>query len=119
MQREMTAEMIFDYMGILLDKKAMEKDDFVMNFTITDTKEQYMLRVKNGVLLVFHDAYAEDADVSVTCPKNALFLILQNRLDANPDAVQVEGDSELLNRFMEHLNQFTTGKPADFNIIEP
>ncbi|MBE6933078.1 MAG: MBL fold metallo-hydrolase [Ruminococcaceae bacterium] len=119
MQREMTAEMIFDYMGILLDKEAMENDDFLMNFTIINTQEQYMLRMKNGVLLVYHDAHAEDADVSVTCPKNALFLILQNNLAANPEAVQVEGDSELLSRFMENLNQFTTGKPADFNIIEP
>ena len=119
MQREMTAEMIFDYMGILLDKQAMEEDDFAMNFTITNTQKQYVLRVKNGVVLTYEDAHAEDAQVSVTCPKNALFLILQNNLAANPEAVQVEGDSELLSRFMENLNQFTTGKPADFNIVEP
>ena len=118
-QREMTASMLFDYMGIFLDKAAMADQSFVMNFTLTDVQEQYMVRIKNGVVLVYDNTLSDQADVSVTCPKNALFLILQNNIDSNPEAFQVEGNVELLNLFMENLNQLSFTSPADFNIVEP
>ena len=49
-----------------------------MNVILPDMGEQHMLRVKNGVLLVYADTLSYDADVSITCPKNALFAILTN-----------------------------------------
>ena len=118
-QKQMTAHMLFDYMGLLLDKAALADYDFAINITLTDTAEQYMLRIKNGVVLVYDNYRSDEADVSVTCPKNALFLILQNSLDAMPGAVQVEGDAALLDLFMENLNQLSTSGPATFNIVEP
>lgn len=117
--QEMTADMMFDYMGILLDKQAMAEYDFAMNVTLTDTNEQHMLRVKNGVVLVYENTQAEDADITITCPKNALFLILQNNPEGLAKAAKIEGDSELLHTFMGNLNQFSMGELAGFNIIEP
>ena len=49
-----------------------------MNVILPDMGEQHMLRVKNGVLLVYADTLSDDADVSISCPKNALFAILTN-----------------------------------------
>ncbi|MBR5534241.1 MAG: MBL fold metallo-hydrolase, partial [Ruminiclostridium sp.] len=118
-QREMTAPMLFDYMGIFLDKAAMADQDFVMNFTLTDVQEQYMVRIKNGVVLVYDNTLSDQADVSITCPKNALFLVLQNSIESNPEAFQIEGNAELLDLFMENLNQLNLSSPADFNIVEP
>lgn len=118
-QKQMTASMLFDYMGILLDKAALADYDFTINITLTDTQEQYMLRIKNGVVLVYDNFLSNKADVSVTCPKNALFLILQNNLDAMPGAVQVEGDTDLLDLFMQNLNQLDIANPVLFNIVEP
>ena len=69
--------MLFDYMGILLDKQAMADYDFIVNVTLPDVEEQYMLRVKNGVILVYDNAQSGEADLSITCPKNALLLLLQ------------------------------------------
>ncbi len=117
--KHLTASMVLDYMGILLDQTALADYDFIINVTITDTREQFMLRVKNGVMLVYDNTRSEEADVSVSCPQSALFLILKNSLDAVPGAVQVEGDADLLNLFMENLNQFDTATPALFNIVEP
>ena len=53
MVREMTADMLFDYMAILLDKQALASRSFTMNVSLTDTDERYMLRVRSGVLLVY------------------------------------------------------------------
>ena len=119
MQRQMTASMLFDFMGIRLDKEALSGYDFTINISLTDLQEQYMLQVKHGVVLVYDNYHSDEADVSVSCPKNALFLLLQNSLDAMPGAVQVEGDEELLNLFMENLDQLSGTAPATFNIVEP
>lgn len=35
--KNMTAEMVFDYIGILLDKHSMSKEDFTINVNLTDT----------------------------------------------------------------------------------
>ena len=118
-QKQMTASMLFDYMAILLDKEAMADKDFVMNVTLPDVREEYMLRIRHGVVLFYENTLGEAPDVSITCPKNALFLILQNKLDAAPEAIQVEGNTELLDLFMANLNQFSTMEAAAFDLVEP
>ena len=119
MVREMTAGMLFDYMAILLDKQALADQSFTMNVTLTDTGERYMLRIRSGVLLVYGDTHAEAADVSITCPKDALLLILGNEQARMADAIGVEGDAALLTLLAENLNQVPTLKTNGFNIIEP
>ena len=44
---------MLDYMAIVLNKEALQDADFVMNVTLPDVNEKHMLRVKNGVLLVY------------------------------------------------------------------
>ena len=86
---------------------------------LPDVGEQHMLRVKNGVLLVYADTLSDDADVSITCPKNALFAILTNNQETVAKAVKVEGSAELLTLMMENMNQFPITGATPFNIIEP
>ena len=78
-----------------------------------------MLRVKNGVVLVYEDALSDTADVSITCPKDALFAILTNNQETVAQAVRVEGRAELLTLMMENMNQFPIDGTNPFNIIEP
>ena len=119
MVREMTADMLFDYMAILLDKQALANQSFTMNVSLTDTGERYMLRVRSGVLLVYDDAHAEAADISITCPKGALLLILGNDQVHMANAIAVEGDAALLTLLAENLNQVPILETNGFNIIEP
>ena len=119
MVREMTADMLFDYMAILLDKQALANQSFTMNVSLTDTGERYMLRVRSGVLLVYDDAHAEAADVSITCPKGALLLILGNDQVHMANAIAVEGDAALLTLLAENLNQVPILETNGFNTIEP
>lgn len=116
--KEMTPEMIFDYMAILMDKQALSDQNFTMNVTLIDVGEQYALHVKNGVLLVYENTLKKDADVSITCPKNALFYVLTNNAEGMA-AVPVQGDASLLTLMMESMNQFQLAGINPFNIIEP
>jgi len=115
MQREMTAEMIFDYMGILLDKEAFAEKDFTMNVKLPDVQEKHMLQFRSGVLLHYADTLADNADVTVTCPKNALLYIFRNNMEGFSQAAMVEGDGSLLADLMGSMQKF----PANFNIVEP
>lgn len=119
MVKALSAPMLFDYMAIVMDKQALADCDFTMNVILPDVGEQHMLRVKNGVLLVYADTLSDDADVSITCPKNALFAILTNNQETVAKAVKVEGSAELLTLMMENMNQLPITGTNPFNIIEP
>ena len=119
MVKALSAPMLFDYMAIVMDKQALADEDFTVNVTLPDVGERHMLRVKNGVLLVYENTVSDSADVSITCPKNALFAILTNNQETVAKAVQTEGNAELLTRMMENMNQFPIGGTNPFNIIEP
>ena len=111
--------MIFDYMGIMLDKQAMAEYDFTIGVTLTDIKEQYMLRIKNGVVLVYENADVSGADVNIKCPKNAMLLVLQNNSENFAKMSEVTGDAEKLNLFMSNMNQLSSDECKTFNIVEP
>ena len=118
-QKEMTAVMIFEYMGILLDKQALANENFTINFTLMDVGEQHMLQIKNGVILIYEDTLRENADISVTCPKNALLYLLQGNVDALGRAAKIEGNIELLKLLASNLNELKRSEFSGFNIVEP
>ena len=115
---QMTPAMIFDYMGILMEKEAMADQDFTINVTLSDLIQQHVLHVKNCVLLVYENTHRADADVSITCPKNALLYILMNNVRAL-DAVPMEGNVELITLLAQSMNQVPVQGTVPFNIIEP
>ena len=101
-----------------MDKEAMTDQDFTINVTLSDLKQQHVLHAKNGVLLVYENTRREDADVSITCPKNALLYILMNNVRAL-DGVPMEGNVELITLFAQSMNQVPVQGTVPFNIIEP
>ena len=119
LMRALPAAMLFDYMAIVMDKQAMAEYDFIMNVTLPDVGQQHMLQVKNGVVLVYENTLSDQADVSITCPKNALVAILTGNQETVSKAIQVEGNEELLTLMMENMNQFPLTGTIPFNIIEP
>ena len=118
LQREMTADMLFGYMGIALDKSALADRNFTMQFTLPNINEHYTLQVKNGVLLVYENRTAEQTDVSVVCPKNALLYLMAGNVEAFKQVAAIEGDVELLTLFAENLTQISNAFNG-FNIVEP
>lgn len=119
LQKEMTASMCFEYMGILLDKQAMSEQNFTIQFTLSNPEEQHKLQIRNSVLLLYEDTCDTNADISILCPKNALFYLLKGNLEAFEQAAQIEGDLDLLSLFVSNLNQLSLAQFSGFNIIEP
>ncbi len=117
--KNMTAEMIFDYIGILLDKHSMSGEDFTIDVNLTDTGEKIMLRFNNGALLQYHNTSSDSAELTITCPKNALALILQRDMKKIGASMKLEGDVSKLELIVNNLNQFDVSANADFNIVEP
>lgn len=118
-QKNMTASMLFDYMGILLDKQAMAEYDFTVNIILPDVNEQHMLRFKNGVLLHHENTTSDEADLTITTVKNALFYIIQHNTEGIAQAMKLEGDTTLLDLIVENINQLNLQETPSFNIIEP
>ena len=118
-QKEMTATMLFDYMGILLDKAALANRDFTIQFILPDVGEQHALQVKNGVVLVYENAVREEADAAATCPKNALLYLMQGNVDAFTQVSQIEGDAAVLELLAANLTELSDSTVTLFNIVEP
>ncbi len=117
--KKMTVEMIFDYMGIVMDKDAMSKENFSINLTVADTNEKYLIKVTNGVILKFKDGYDGNAEISIATQKNALMLLMSRDMENFEKAAEITGDKALLKKFADNLTEITIGKSSDFNIIEP
>ena len=119
MLREMTPEMIFGYMGIILDKYAVQDENIIVNLTVFDLGEQYILNFRNGVLLTEKGIHSEEADVSVTCPKLALLYLIQGNFEEFKKVAKIEGDIEKLSYIVENLNELSDSETGFFNIVEP
>ncbi len=119
MVTNMTADMLFDYMGIILDKQALEEENFAIHFTLADTGETYLLRIVSGVLLPCKDAPADGAELSITTQKNALLLLLYGQTEQFIGSARTSGDITCLTKLADNLTELTLGVPASFNIVEP
>ncbi len=119
MQKNMSASMLFDYISIVLNKKNLEQEDFWVAVSLTDTKEDYTIHFNHGVMLVYEGLKSDTVDVSLTCPKNALFLILKQNYEGVAKSIQVEGDDKYLKLIMDNLTEFDISANAQFHIIEP
>ena len=119
MQKNISASLLFDNFAILLDKNELAEQAFKINFVLIDTKEQFMLHFHHGALLVYENEQTDDADVTVTCPKNALLYLMNQNVEALESAAQITGNQDVLALFVENLNEYNAAGTADFNIIEP
>jgi len=117
--KNITAEMTFDYVAILLDKQALKNEEFIINVNVTDTNEKITLHFLNGALLQYHNHSSESADLTITCPRLALALIFQKDMGKMKASMKLDGDVSKLELIVNNLNQFDTAGNAKFNIIEP
>ena len=117
--KNMTCEMIFDYIGIILDKNALAQENFKINVNLTDTKETVMIHFNNGALLQYHNMSSDSSDLTITCPKNALALVFRGDMEQISASMNLEGDTSKLELIVNNLNQFNVSENPDFNIVEP
>ena len=108
----MTPDMILDYLGIFVDTTKISDLTFTANIILPEGN--YVLRVKNGVLLYQKDA---DADVTWTTKRAGLLSIVQKNAENVAALIEQEGDETCLTRLMDAVT--VTSEYKYFNIIEP
>ena len=111
----MTPEMILDYLGIPVDTTKVPDLTFTANLILPEGN--YVLRVKNGVLLYQKDTQDADADVTWTTKRAGLLSIIQKNAENVAALIQQEGDETCLTRLMDAVT--VTSEYKYFNIIEP
>ncbi len=115
----LTPEMAFDYMGILIDKKSIEDEDYTIEFNLTDSDETYTLCVRYGTLLYVKGTLGTKADVSVECRQKGLLAILSGKGEELKKSADISGDEDKFDDFIAEFEQAAGGKRGDFNIVEP
>ena len=111
----MTPDMILDYLGIFVDTTKISDLTFTANIILPEGN--YVLRVKNGVLLYQKDAQDADADVTWTTKRAGLLSIVQKNAENVAALIEQEGDETCLTRLMDAVT--ITSEYKYFNIIEP
>ena len=113
----MTAEMLWDYLGIIIDKQAMADSDIQVNVKLSDTGQEFRLRFYHGPVLHFEGMQDANADVTLTGPLKGMQALMGGDVDTLKAAVQVEGNEDALSQVVSNIHP-SMGVPA-FNIVEP
>ena len=110
--KEMTVDMLLDYIAILTDANAAQNDDVTLNLIVTDVNEKFYVTRKNGILLSYSGENRPDAQATVTCKRLQLLALMQGQ---QAGQVQVSGDATALKRLLAYASKFE----QTFNVIEP
>ena len=114
LQKNMTPEMMFDQMGILLDANAAQELNLKINFNITDVGT-YLVTVDSGVLLYQTGIQDDHADATLTLTRAAMFSILTGNEEQQKQGIKIDGDQDILKKLTEHMVAYE----FFFNIVEP
>jgi len=115
LRKNMTPEMMFDYIGIKIDSMKAQNLNFKANILLTDTGEKYLLTVKSGVILYQKDIWDNNADTIWEMPKMGLFAIISKDEEAQEKYIKVTKNKKYLNELCSYIEDFD----FFFNIIEP
>lgn len=118
-QRNISASSMLQYIAILLNRENLEGENFTVNIAISDTKEEFALNIRDGVMLVYENTQFENADVSVKCPKLVLFAIFSRNMETINKNAEIKGDKDKFNLLVENLTAFDSNTDVYFNVIEP
>ena len=110
--KEMTVDMLLDYISILTDANAAQNDDVTLNLIVTDVNEKFYVTRKNGILLSYSGENRPDAQATVTCKRLQLLALMQGQ---QAGQMQVSGDATALKRLLAYASKFE----KTFNVIEP
>ncbi len=112
-------DMFFDLLAVRLNGPRAAGTTLVLNADFTDTGEQYVLAVENGVLNYSKGKQADDADATLTLTRSALDEVILGEAKvadklASGEA-KIDGNAEKLAEFLSLLDTFEFW----FNIVTP
>ncbi|MDR5766140.1 MULTISPECIES: alkyl/aryl-sulfatase [unclassified Caballeronia] len=117
--RGMTTDMFLDFLAIHLNGPRAGDKSYVYNLSFPDTKEQYVLTVKNGVMNYRKNKQLDKADGTVTLNRATLDDIALGKIKlgnlAESGQVKIDGDSAKFKDMLGNFDKFDFW----FTIAEP
>ncbi|SAL28903.1 beta-lactamase domain-containing protein [Caballeronia arvi] len=117
--RGMTTDMFLDFLAIHLNGPRAGDKSYVYNLSFPDTKEQYVLTVKNGVMNYRKNKQLDKADGTVTLNRTTLDDIALGKIKlgnlAESGQVKIDGDSAKFKEMLGNFDKFDFW----FTIAEP
>src|SRR3954469_4383448 len=112
-------EQLWDVLGVRLNGPKAEGKHIVLNWSFTDTNENFVLTLENCALTYSTGAQSPAADASFTLPRSALDEVIA-KLTSFPESVasgkiKFTGDAMRLAELMALMDEF----PRMFEIVEP
>lgn len=93
----MSTEQILNLLGTMINPSAAGELDISINLNIVDTNEQYLVTIKNGVLMYYKDKISKSPTATLTMNKSALFTLVDKDINQAKNIITVGGDSNILN----------------------
>lgn len=108
--RGMTTEMFLDFLAIHLNGPKVGDKSYAYNLEFPDTKEKFLLTVKNGVLNYNKDKVGEKVDGSVILNRSVLDNIALGKLKmgnlTESGDVKIDGDAAKFKDMLSNLDTF-------------
>lgn len=117
--RAMSLVLLLNYLAMRLDGPRAGETELTLNLVFSDTGEQAVLELRNGALNHSLDRQRDDADATVTLPRETLNAVVLGETDllraVADGAIEVTPDSGPFTTFVGLLDSFDLW----FNIVEP
>ncbi|SDI45054.1 Tat (twin-arginine translocation) pathway signal sequence [Paraburkholderia steynii] len=117
--RAMPLEMFLDYQGIRLNGDRAAGKTVLLNLTLTDTKENYVVGVENSAIHYSKGKTANNADASITMTRADLNNVMLGSTSMQKlvmsGGTKIDGNSQKLGEFISWLDNFD----FYFNIVTP
>jgi len=114
----MPTELLFEFLGLLIDKNRAKDREIKINLNFTDRNEKCNMTLEDSVLIPRMNYHVESSDIELTIDIPtfiALILGKTNFDEITSDKSKFKGNSEDLKRFLDILSGFDDG----FNIVIP
>ncbi|MDM4765050.1 alkyl sulfatase dimerization domain-containing protein [Pelomonas sp. SE-A7] len=117
--RAMPLELFFDYLGVRLNADKAAGKAMTLNWRFTDTKQDFVVRLRNSTLTASAGQQAANADATLVLSRATLDEITLQKLTfpaaLQAGRIQVQGKVALLAELLAMFDNF----PAMFPIVEP
>lgn len=115
----LTVDMFFDFLGVRLNGPKADGKRTLVNWTFTDTGQNYLLNLENSALTYVAGRLSAEADVSLTLTRATLAQVMQ-RKTTFPEAIgageiKIIGNAAKLLELFGLFDQFE----SRFAIVEP
>jgi alkyl sulfatase BDS1-like metallo-beta-lactamase superfamily hydrolase len=117
--RSLPLDMYFDFMAVRLDGDRAAGKTIVLNWRLTDTRQDYVLNLENSALTHVADTLAENADATLTLTRATLdeISLQKTSFEAAMESGQITitGRREKFAELLAMLDTF----PSRFPVVEP